>query len=200
MLLQCRHSCVRDCRFRYLKFRAGLARHFTTVCRGAASQRSARLTCKGRCLSRRHRKSNLFAKLQSSVQGWSEKTYTDLRESRKRLAEIAQQASKWSMVKAIRHRLFFRSGLRRRSALIKMCSEVRPFVVSKGELESWMDLGVSKGKEWNRKALQELHEGRVSRRPSAICRRNRRVLLPSARVSRIEGSLSKHHGVAVEMV
>jgi hypothetical protein len=31
------------------------------------------------------------------------------------------------------------------------------FVVPKGELESWMNLGVSKGREWNRKALEELH-------------------------------------------
>ncbi|PYL64925.1 MAG: hypothetical protein DMF25_05335 [Verrucomicrobia bacterium] len=47
--------------------------------------------------------------------------------------------------------------------LIKMCSEVGLFIVSKDELESWMDLGVLKGKAWNRKALEELHDGKYSK-------------------------------------
>jgi len=40
--------------------------------------------------------------------------------------------------------------------LIKELAKVGVFVVPCGELEQWIDTGVSKGREWNRKALEKL--------------------------------------------
>jgi hypothetical protein len=40
--------------------------------------------------------------------------------------------------------------------LIEDLSKIGVFVVSCGELEQWIDTGVSKGREWNRKALEKL--------------------------------------------
>jgi len=43
--------------------------------------------------------------------------------------------------------------------LIDECSKLGLFVVPNGELEGWMNQGVSKGRQWNRGALEELHNG-----------------------------------------
>lgn len=40
--------------------------------------------------------------------------------------------------------------------LIEDLAKMGVFVVPCGELEQWIDTGVSKGREWNRKALEKL--------------------------------------------
>jgi OLD-like protein len=102
----------------------------------------------------------LLTNLRSSVQDWESASHTDLREARKRLENIAERASKWKAANARGVDYFEKADRKDIQRLIKRCSDVGLFVVSKGELESWMPLGVSKGKNWNRKALEELHEGR----------------------------------------
>jgi len=102
----------------------------------------------------------LLAKLQTSVKDWTNSPYSDLREARKRLADIAQKASKWSSVKANGIDYFKEADRGDVQRLIKLCSEAGLFIVPKGELENWMNVGFSKGKQWNRKALQELHDGK----------------------------------------
>ena len=103
---------------------------------------------------------DLITKLQSSVDEWRKNAYTDLREARKRLGEIADRASKWKTVKATGVDYF--SGAERTSVddFVSKCAGIGLFVVTRGELEGWMNLGVSKGREWNRKALEELHNGK----------------------------------------
>lgn len=103
---------------------------------------------------------DLLAGLQSSVDEWRKNSYTDLRDARKRLGEIADKASKWKTVKAAGVNYF--SGADRAAVdnFVTQCAGIGLFVVTKGELEGWMNLGVSKGREWNRKALDELHNGK----------------------------------------
>ena len=102
----------------------------------------------------------LLAKLQTSVKDWTNSPYSDLREARKRLADIAQKASKWSSVKANGIDYFKEADRGDVQRLIKLCSEAGLFIVPKGELQNWMNVGFSKGKQWNRKALQELRDGK----------------------------------------
>jgi hypothetical protein len=100
---------------------------------------------------------NLIAKLQSSVDEWRRKSYTELREARKRLGEIANTASKWKTVKTSGVDHFSGSDRNNVDDFISKCAAVGLFVVPKGELENWISVGAVKGKEWNRKALEELH-------------------------------------------
>jgi hypothetical protein len=101
---------------------------------------------------------NLIAKLQSSVDEWRRKSYTELREARKRLGEIANTASKWKTVKTSGVDHFSGSDRNNVDDFISKCAAVGLFVVPKGELENWISVGAVKGKEWNRKALEELHD------------------------------------------
>jgi len=102
----------------------------------------------------------LLRNLQSSVEQWGKEASSDLREARKRLMSLAQRASKWTQVKA-KGIAYFEGDVRDAvQRLLGVCAEAGLFIVTKGELESWMALGASKGKEWNRKALEELHNGK----------------------------------------
>jgi hypothetical protein len=102
----------------------------------------------------------LIATLQASVDEWRKEPYTDLREARKRLRGITDKASKWKTVKTSGIEHFSEPDRKEVQDFIAKCAAVGLFVVSKGELESWIPLDASKGKEWNRKALQELHDGK----------------------------------------
>jgi hypothetical protein len=101
----------------------------------------------------------LITRLQSSVDEWRKKSYTELREARKRLGEIADKASKWKAIKATGVDYFIGPDRTQVDDFISKCAGIGLFVVPKGELEGWMNLGVSKGREWNRKALEDLHNG-----------------------------------------
>jgi hypothetical protein len=102
---------------------------------------------------------DVIAKLQSSVDEWRRKSYTELREARKRLGEIADRASRWRTVKESGVDYFTGSDRTNVNDFINRCAAVGLFVVPRGELEGWINVGVSKGKVWNRKALEELHNG-----------------------------------------
>lgn len=103
---------------------------------------------------------DLIGKLQASVDEWTKKSFTELREARKRLGEIADKASKWNSVKATGVDYFTGADRKNVDEFVSKCTGIGLFVVPKGELERWMNLGVSKGREWNRKALDELHSGK----------------------------------------
>jgi hypothetical protein len=103
----------------------------------------------------------LLASLGSSVKDWLGKKFTDLRQARKTLESAAQRASsKWAAVKAKGLDYFDTTNRKAVKKLIETCSSLGLFIVSKGELEGWMSLSAAKGKEWNRKALEQLHEGK----------------------------------------
>ena len=101
----------------------------------------------------------LIANLRSSVDEWRTATYGDLRHARRTLEGIAQRASKWDAVK-VRGISFFDDGPRADvERLVEISRNLGLFIVVKGELESWLSLGVSKSREWNRRALEALNQG-----------------------------------------
>jgi len=92
----------------------------------------------------------------SSVKSWSETPINDIRIARKKLEEIIRRSSRWDDVKA-RGLEYFPDSLRTEvQRIIELCAEHGLFIVPKGELEGWISLDTSKGKEWNRRALEEL--------------------------------------------
>ncbi len=103
----------------------------------------------------------LLANLRLAVQEWEGRQHSDLRQARRALRNIAQLASKWDEVKTRGLDYFGEETRPDVERLIKLCRELGLFIVQKGELEGWIPLGVAKGKKWNRRALEELHAGRL---------------------------------------
>jgi hypothetical protein len=97
--------------------------------------------------------------MKTAVAAWQAAMPSTLRDARKALSRIARSASPWAGVKA--HGLDALREAERGVALelIALCQSIGIFVVPKGELESWMPIGLSKGSQWNRAALEKLHEG-----------------------------------------
>jgi hypothetical protein len=102
----------------------------------------------------------LLEDLIESVTSWQGADHADLRRAKKALEGIAQRATKWNTVKSAGVKAFDESARSEVKSLIDLCKRVGLFVVPKGELEGWLSLGVSKGREWNRLALEELHSQR----------------------------------------
>lgn len=101
----------------------------------------------------------LLATIKDAVEAWQKNTPSELRLARKALENIADKASKWDQAKAKGLGSLCEADRPPAETLIRLCRAVGIFVVPKGELESWIALGVGKGKEWNRIALEKLHSG-----------------------------------------
>jgi hypothetical protein len=96
-------------------------------------------------------------KLLDGVNTWITSPHTDARSSRKRLeSTLKMTTSKWEVVKAAGISYFAGDQLAAVKSLIEDLTKIGVFVVPCGELEQWIDTGVSKGREWNRKALEKL--------------------------------------------
>jgi hypothetical protein len=122
---------------------------------------------------------DLVGKLQTSVDEWRKKPYTELREARKRLGEIADKASKWKTVKATGVDYFTGVDRTNVDGFVTKCAGIGLFAVPTGELERWIKLGASKGREWNRKALEELHNEKCPDELRAFIEAVVRFLIPS---------------------
>jgi hypothetical protein len=101
----------------------------------------------------------LLIALQKAVTSWSENGHADFRRARKSLEQIAKNGSKWSGVKAKGTAFFGSEHQNDLEELLSALSKMGLFVVPVGELESWMQLASSKGRRWNRAALEQLHGG-----------------------------------------
>lgn len=101
----------------------------------------------------------LLELLKSSVQQWLQTEHPDLRHARKALVSSARIRSRWEDVKS--KGVDFFQGEERIAVdeLLGLLSEIGLFVVHRGELEGWMQVGMSKGKRWSRLALERLHTG-----------------------------------------
>jgi hypothetical protein len=96
-------------------------------------------------------------KLLDGVNAWIASTHTDARLSRKQLeSTLKKMTSKWEVVKQQGISYFTGDQLAAVESLIEDLAKIGVFVVPCGELEQWIDTGESKGKEWNRKALEKL--------------------------------------------
>lgn len=96
-------------------------------------------------------------KLLDGVNEWITSAHTDARSSRKRLENtLKTTTSKWEVVKKVGTSYFSGDELTAVESLIEDLAKVGLFVVPCGELEQWIDTGVIKGREWNRKALEKL--------------------------------------------
>lgn len=102
---------------------------------------------------------SILAGLESAVHGWQASKKSDLRQARRTLEALVRRASKWDTVKAEGLAWFPEQNRPRIRQLFAECRKLGLFIVPKGELESWLPLGGTKGKEWNRKALEDLHTG-----------------------------------------
>ena len=102
---------------------------------------------------------DLLAAMKANVEDWLKNPPEDFRRARKALENIADKASKWDLAKAKGVDSLIETDRHLAEDLISRCQRIGMFVVPKGELESWMLLGVGKGKEWNRIALEKLHGG-----------------------------------------
>lgn len=95
--------------------------------------------------------------LLDGVNEWIKSAHTDARSSRKRLENtLKTTTSKWEVVKKVGTSYFSGYELTAVESLIEDLAKVGLFVVPCGELEQWIDTGVNKGREWNRKALEKL--------------------------------------------
>jgi ABC-type cobalamin/Fe3+-siderophores transport system ATPase subunit len=126
----------------------------------------------------------LLEGLTESVTNWQKAGHGDLRRAKKALEGIAQRATRWNTVKSEGVRAFDEPTRSRVENLINLCKDIGLFVVPKGELESWLSLGVSKGREWNRLALEELHSQRCPADLQEFVAAVLNWLLPSEETSR----------------
>lgn len=101
----------------------------------------------------------LLTTLLQSVTEWQKIPHKDIRSARKSLVSVARQSSKWQIVKKEGANFFKDGNIAKFEQLIIACNKLGLFIVPKGELEGWMQLGVTKGRTWNRLALEKLHEG-----------------------------------------
>ncbi|MCC4593048.1 AAA family ATPase [Xanthomonas campestris pv. cannae] len=98
-----------------------------------------------------------LGKLLDGVRDWIASPHSDARSSRKRLeATIKEMTSKWDVVKKAGESYFVGEQLVAIRGLMKDLTSFGIFVVPCGELEKWIDTGASKGREWNRKALEKI--------------------------------------------
>lgn len=96
--------------------------------------------------------------LKANVTAWFDQLGDDLRRARKSLVSFARAGSnKWDQAKKDGVSLLPPSDAAKAGVLIARLSSLGLFVVPCGELESWMNLGLSKGSKWNQAALQALH-------------------------------------------
>lgn len=96
-------------------------------------------------------------KLLDGVNEWITSTHTDARTSRKRLeSTLKTTTSKWEVVKKVGTSYFTGDQLTAVENLIEELAKIGVFIVPCGELEQWIDTGNTKGREWNRKALEKL--------------------------------------------
>jgi hypothetical protein len=102
---------------------------------------------------------DLLTALKEAVRRWLDTEYTDLRRARKALAAGAKVKSQWDAVK--RRGVDFFDGADRTTVdeLLRLLDEIGLFIVRCGELEVWFRLGIGKGAQWNRAALEKLHTG-----------------------------------------
>jgi hypothetical protein len=95
------------------------------------------------------------------------------------LGEIADKASKWKTVKATGVDYFTGVDRTNVDGFVTKCAGIGLFAVPTGELERWIKLGASKGREWNRKALEELHNEKCPDELRAFIEAVVRFLIPS---------------------
>lgn len=96
-------------------------------------------------------------KLLDGVKEWMDSPHLDARSSRKRLENtLKTTTSKWEFVKQAGTSYFTGNKLAYVEGLIEDLTKIGVFVVPCGELEKWINTGLSKGKGWNRKALEVL--------------------------------------------
>jgi len=95
--------------------------------------------------------------LLDGVNAWILSPHVDARSSRKRLeSTLRATTSKWEVVKKTGISYFTGDQLASVQSLLEDLTKIGVFVVPCGELEQWIDAGVNKGREWNRKALEKL--------------------------------------------
>jgi len=107
----------------------------------------------------KQKEEEILAAMKEAARDWLENVPDDLRRARKSLKDIAGKASKWGRVKAKGLDSLDETGRAAAEELIKLCRDAGIFVVQKGSLESWIELGHRKGREWNRLALERLYAG-----------------------------------------
>lgn len=96
--------------------------------------------------------------LKADVSAWIGRLDDDLRRARKSLVSIARAGSnKWDKAKKLGVTILPDADQVKARELIAILASLGLFVVPCGELESWMNLGLSKGSRWNQGALQALH-------------------------------------------
>lgn len=96
--------------------------------------------------------------LKANVTAWFDQVGDDLRRARKSLVSFARAGSnKWDQAKKNGVSLLTPSDAAKAGELLARLASLGLFVVPCGELESWMNLGLSKGSKWNQAALQALH-------------------------------------------
>jgi ABC-type cobalamin/Fe3+-siderophores transport system ATPase subunit len=111
-------------------------------------------------------------KLLDGVSEWIKSTHTDARTSRKRLESMLKATtSKWEVVKGVGTSYFSGDQLIAVESLIEDLAKMGVFVVPCGELEQWINTGVSKGREWNRNALEKLQTEGCPKRLEAFVQR-----------------------------
>lgn len=99
-------------------------------------------------------------KLLDGVNAWIASPHVDVRSSRKRLeSTLKATTSKWEVVKDVGISYFSGERLAAVESLIDDLAKIGMFIVHCGELEKWIDTGVGKGREWNRRALEKLQQG-----------------------------------------
>lgn len=103
---------------------------------------------------------DLLLTLVASAKEWLAREHTDPRAARKSLVHVAKKGlSKWDKVKAKGVDYFEGETKVLVEDLLDRLATLGVFVVRCGELEKWIDLGMSKGQRWNRAALEKLHAG-----------------------------------------
>ncbi|WP_296246381.1 AAA family ATPase [uncultured Stenotrophomonas sp.] len=103
-----------------------------------------------------------YEELRASVIEWLEQS-GDLRHARRSLVAAARAGSnKWDKAKKVGLAALPETEQARGHALLALLAGHGLFVVPRGSLESWLPLGVKKGSEWNRRALEQLYEGQCA--------------------------------------
>jgi len=105
------------------------------------------------------KQTDLLSALKEAVRQWMAVEHADLRRARKSLVTSARVKSRWDSVKS--KGVDFFTGTDRDSVdeLLPLLARIGVFVVPCGELEGWLKLGIAKGGQWNRAALEQLHSG-----------------------------------------
>lgn len=103
-----------------------------------------------------------YEELRASVNAWLTQG-GDLRHARRSLVSAARAGSnKWDKAKKVGVAVLATAAQPGAHALLALLAQHRLFVVPCGSLESWLPLGIKKGAEWNRRALEQLHADQCS--------------------------------------